>query len=98
MYLFHQPPWMIGGLALFGRKRRGQPPRRQMRTIERLANIDVAKSRHYALVEQRGFQAGLLVVTGLRQHVGVEFVAEWFGTESGQQRLVVQFVPRDDLH
>src|SRR4029453_9990394 len=33
--LLHQPPRVIGGLALFGRNRRGQPPRRQMRAIER---------------------------------------------------------------
>src|SRR5438552_1970364 len=32
--LLHQPPRVIGSLALFGRERRGQPPRRQMRAVE----------------------------------------------------------------
>src|SRR5689334_6498882 len=65
--LFHQPPRVIGSLALLGRERCGQTPRRQMRAIERLADIDVAKSRHHALIEQRRLQAGLLVVAGLSQ-------------------------------
>src|SRR6266576_5403380 len=34
---------MIGGLSGFGRQRRGQPSRRQMRTIQRLADIDIAE-------------------------------------------------------
>src|SRR3954452_1972275 len=34
----HQPPRVIGGLALLARQRRGQPPRRQMRAVERLAD------------------------------------------------------------
>ena len=52
------------GSDLFGRQRRGQPARRQLRAIQRLADIDVAKPRHHALVEQRRLEAGLLVGAG----------------------------------
>src|SRR4051794_40607475 len=48
----HQTFGVIGGLGLLGRQRRRQAPRRQMRAIKRFADIDVAKSRHHALVEQ----------------------------------------------
>src|SRR6266702_3167371 len=60
----------------FGRQRRGQSPWRQMRTKQRLADIDVAEPRDHALIEQRRLQAGLLVGAGARQHRRVEFVAE----------------------
>src|SRR5436190_16625605 len=79
--LVHQIPRMIGGFAFFGRKGRGEPAWRQMGAVECLADIDVAKSRHHALVEQRRLQARLLVVAGARQEVGVELIAERLGAE-----------------
>src|ERR1700757_775172 len=80
----YQPLGVIGrlapgnALALSGpcRKRRGEPPWRQMRTMERLADIDVAKPRHHTLVEQSSLEARLLARAGLRQHRGIELVAE----------------------
>src|SRR5258708_5272104 len=85
-------------LSGFGRQRRGQSPRRQMRTKQRLADIDVAEPRDHALIEQRRLQAGLLVGAGARQHRRVEFVAERFGTEAAQERLPLQRMARNDLH
>ena len=69
-----------------------------MRTIERLADIDVAKSRHHALVEQRCLQTGFLVVTGARQHRGVEFIAERLRAQALQQRLILHLMAGNDLH
>ena len=50
------------------------------------------------LIEQRGFEAGLLSLAGLSEHRGVERVAEWFGAQSRQQRLFVELGARDELH
>src|SRR5664279_1031182 len=49
----HQTFGMIGRFTRFFRQRRRQPSRRQMRAIQRLADIDVAEARDHALVEQR---------------------------------------------
>src|SRR5450631_4235932 len=70
---------VIGRLSFFCRQGRGQSSRRQMRTKQRLTDIDVAEARDHALIEQRRLQAGLLAGTGARQHGGVEFIAERFG-------------------
>ena len=69
-----------------------------MRTEQRLADIDVAEACDHALIEQRCFQAGLLVGAGSRQHRGVEFIAERLGTEALQKRFLFQLAARDDLH
>src|SRR6185437_9011152 len=101
-----QMPGVLGRLASGdalalprpGRKRCCQSPRRQTRAVERLAHIDIAEPRNYALIEQRRLQAGLPVGTGLRQHLGVERIAERFGAEPPQQRLVIERLAGDDLH
>ena len=69
-----------------------------MRAKQRLADIDVAEARDHPLIEQRRLQAGLLVGAGSRQHLRVEFIAERLGAEALQQRLILERVPRDDLH
>ena len=69
-----------------------------MRAKQRLADIDVAKPRHHALIEQRRLQAGLLVGAGVRQHRRIEFIAERLGAEPLQQRLFLDLVAGDDLH
>src|SRR5664279_3163998 len=51
-----------------------------------------------AMVAQRRLQAGLLLGAGVRQHGGVEFVADRFGTETPEQRLLVERLASDDLH
>ena len=63
-------------------------------TVERLADVDVAEPRDDALVEQRGLQAGLLAGARLRQHRGVELVAERLRPERAQQRLLARVAPR----
>src|ERR1700736_729089 len=73
---------VIGRFSFFCRQGRGQSSRRQQRTKQRLADIDVAEARDHALIEQRRLQTGLLGGTGARQHGGVEFVAERFGAEA----------------
>src|SRR5450631_2771670 len=73
---------VIGRFSFFCRQGRGQSSRRQMRTKQRLTDIDVAEARDHALIEQRRLQAGLLAGTGARQHGGVEFIAERFGAET----------------
>src|SRR5665213_3929856 len=89
---------MVRGFTLPCGQRRGQPPRRQMRAEQRLADVDIAEAGDHALVEQRRLQAGLLVGASLRQHFGVEFVAERFGAKPHEQRLLVERLARDDLH
>ena len=65
----YQTSGVIGGLALFCRKRCRQPSRRQMRAKQRLADIDVAEACDYALVKQWELRRGasavpLTVATG----------------------------------
>src|SRR5262249_41038126 len=68
------------------RQRRSLTARRQPGAVERLADIDIAEPGDHALVEQRRFQTRVLAAAGLRQHRGVERVAERLGAERAQQR------------
>ena len=72
--------------------------RRQQCAMQRLADIDVAEPRDDALIEQRRLQAGVLAGARLRQHGGVERVAERLGAERAQQRLVAEPRARHQLH
>src|SRR6266700_5781479 len=55
---------MIRRLTFLGRQRRGDPARRQMRAVQRFADIDVAEPRDHTLVEQRRLQARGLAFAG----------------------------------
>src|ERR1700733_6351061 len=66
--------------------------------MQRLADIDVAEPGDDSLIEQRGFEAGLLSLAGLSEHRGVERVAERFGAQSRQRRFFVELGTRDELH
>src|SRR3984885_3157685 len=66
--------------------------------MQRLADIDVAEPSDDSLIEQRGFEAGLLSLAGLSEHRGVERVAERFGAPSRQRRFFVVLCTRDVLH
>ena len=66
--------------------------------MQRLADVDIAEPGDDALVEQRRLEACLLSRAGVRQHGGVECVAERLGTEAFEQRLGVELVARDELH
>src|SRR3974377_1951229 len=106
MNRFHQTPGMIGrltsgnalALSVLGGKCRSQSSRRQMRAKQCLADIDIAKPRDHALIEQSGLQAGLLVGACASQQGGVELIAERLRTEVLEQRLAVERVAGDDFH
>jgi hypothetical protein len=66
--------------------------------VQRLADIDVAKTRDHALVEQRRLQVGLLAGAGTGQQRGVELIAQRLGAESFQERLLLDLRPPHDLH
>ena len=70
-----------------------------MRAVQRLADIDVAEPGNDALIRQRGLQRGLLAVAGLRQHRGVERIAERLRPERTHHRFAASsVVARDQLH
>ena len=64
----NKPHGMIGRRAAFRCERGRLTLWRQMRAKQRLADIDIAKPRDNALVEQRGLQRCLLARASLRQH------------------------------
>ena len=76
----------------------GAPLGRQPRAPQRLADVDVAEPRHHPLIGERRLEARLLGPTGVRQHGGVEGVAERLGPERAQQRLLLELGARHQLH
>jgi hypothetical protein len=66
--------------------------------MQGLAHIDVAQTGDDALIAERCLKARPLAGAGARQHGGIEFIAERFGTETAQQRLLIEFGAGRELH
>ena len=77
----------IRRLALFGRKRRRVPPRRQARTVKCFADIDVAETCDHALVEDQ-LQGRDLAGTYVNRGVLRMAVNQYDGAESDFQKSI----------
>ena len=69
-----------------------------MRAVQCLADINVAQAGDDLLVQQCRLEVRLLAPASLRQHGGVEGVAERLRPKPIQQRLGVELCARHDLH
>src|SRR5579871_1717123 len=93
-----QPRCALGRRAVSVGEGRRPAFGRQPRSMQSLADIDVAEPGDHALVGQRRLQARFPARAGGRQHGGVEGVAERLGAEPREQRLRVQLPAGDKLH
>ncbi len=66
----------------------GGPLRPQSGLEKGFADVDIAKSGHHRLIEQRRFQRGFFAPEGLGKRFGGELIRQRLGAQMGQQRML----------
>ena len=78
--------------------RRCRSRRREARTVQAFARIDVAHAGNHSLIEDRCLQRREAPRKPARQVASVEFVAEGFGAKPGKHRVTAEIASGNQVH
>ena len=85
---------VIGGRALARCQRRGAALGREARAMQRLAHVDIAEAGDDLLIRQCRLEARLFAGARVRQHGGIERVAERLRADLAHERMFGKLAAR----